>query len=87
MDEKTAWGDGLNGEAVCRHFGYDPGSIETIPHGFWPNETVMERIQKIPECIKLEGADKKKFRIIIDYDPEFQRALVQFQIQREPAIG
>lgn len=87
MDEKTAWDDGLSGEAVCRHFGYDPGSIETIPHGFWPNETVMKRIRKIPEYLKLAGADKKKFRIIIDYDPEFQRALAQLQILQETAMG
>ena len=56
---------------VAEHYGY--AEISTF-RGMWPIEPgVLEKIKKLPEVLN----EKEKFRIVIDYDPEFTRALVQ----------
>jgi len=77
------WEDGTNPQIICNHYGYaDHETIQAGHHGYWPMDTVMERITLIPEFIQHEGLDKQKFRLVLDYDPEFPRAMARFQIER-----
>nr|WP_325304678.1 hypothetical protein [uncultured Dysosmobacter sp.] len=56
---------------VAKHYGYS--DISTF-RGMWPIQPgVLEEIKLLPEVLD----EAKKFRVIIDYDPEFTRALVQ----------
>ncbi len=56
---------------VAEHYGYS--DISTF-RGMWPIQpSVLEKIKLLPEVLD----ETKKFRVIIDYDPEFTRALVQ----------
>lgn len=84
MDKKEVWPDGTSPETVYQHYGYDPESGHHCTRGFWPREQLTERLSELPDFVKLEGLTKKKFRIVIDYDPEFPRALAQTFYEREP---
>lgn len=56
---------------VARHYGYDRLSTS---RGIWKNEPgVLHKIALLPEAMD----EKKKCRVIIDYDPAFSRVLVQ----------
>lgn len=74
----TMWDDGTNPQMVCKHYGYsDIDAIQKNYHAYWPKDTVMARITQIPEFLQLAGMKERKFRIILDYDPEFPRAMVR----------
>lgn len=56
---------------VAEHYGYSEISAF---RGMWPIQPgVLENIKLLPETLD----ETKKFRVIIDYDPEFTWALVQ----------
>ena len=58
-------------ETVAAHYGYKSLSSK---RGMWPIAPgVLDRLSRLPEVLD----EKKKFRVIFDYDPEFQRALIQ----------
>lgn len=67
-------------KAAAEHYGYSEVSAF---RGLWPIKPgVLENIKKLP-CVLNE---KEKFRIAIDYDPEFAVVLVQVftnQISRQ----
>lgn len=74
------WGDGLNPKMICGHYGYmDVNAIQSGYHGYWPKETVLSRIAELTQVLSLMDAEKRKFRIVLDYDPEFPRALLQIK--------
>ena len=56
---------------VAGHYGYDTLSTS---RGIWENDPgVLQKIALLPEVLD----EKKKCRVIIDYDPAFSRVLVQ----------
>lgn len=56
---------------AAEHYGYS--EVSTF-RGLWPVcHGVLEKIRQLPEVLN----EKEKFRVIIDYDPEYTRALVQ----------
>jgi len=76
----NVWEDGTNQETICAHYGYaDTG--QSVQRGYWPKETVMERIALIPEYLRLSGLEKKRFRLVLDYDPDFPRALISIHTE------
>lgn len=63
--------NGLTAQKIAEHYGY---STVADKLGCWKIETgVLEKIRLLPEVLD----ETKKFRVIIDYDPKFSRALVQ----------
>lgn len=64
-----------SGQEVLTHFAYG----NTAPtNGIWPNDgTALGRLGKLPEVLHLCQAEKKKIRIVFDYDPDFPKALLQ----------
>ena len=62
-------------QKVCEHFGYDVEEVQKTWHGLWTKETMGDRIPKLSEVLK--EFEKEKFRLTLDYDPEFERVLVQ----------
>ena len=64
MDEKK----------VLAHYGYEERPAKLM--GFWETETFPKNLAALPEALGfLMGANK--FRIVIDYDPEYERSIVQ----------
>lgn len=56
---------------VAEHYGYSEVSLF---RGLWPiGPGVLENIRQLPEVLD----ETKRFRVIIDYDPEYTRMLVQ----------
>ena len=81
----TPWEDNTTPELINAHFGYtDHLDIATHPHGYWPLDTVMDRLPKLTDFLAQEGLLKEKFRIVLDYDPEFPRAMVHVEVNRDP---
>ena len=65
---------------ICQHYGYkDFEAIQTGHHGYWPKESFIERVGLIPDFLRLSGLEKRKFRIILDFDPEFPRAMIHVE--------
>lgn len=64
-------------QEVIRHFREDRELAEaTEKVAAWPRETMKERIGQISEMIDIDGGfDKVKFRIVLEYDPKFERAI------------
>lgn len=63
--------DILNSQKTAEHYGY---FLIASKRACWKNEPgVLENIRLLPEVL----SEDKKFRVIIDYDPEFPRVLVQ----------
>lgn len=63
----------MDGQEVARHFGYE---IQDLAPGYarWANDgSIPERLGRLPEVLDFE----KKFRVMVDYDPEYPRALIQ----------
>lgn len=61
----------LTAKRIGEYFGHATVSEKL---GCWKNEPgVLENIRLLPEVLSAD----KKFRVIIDYDPEFSRVLVQ----------
>lgn len=86
MDSTDLWEDDVNTQTICEHYGYqDVAAVLRVLHGFWPKGAVLENIAKIPELLRMEAAEEKKFRIILDYDPEFPRAMIQILMDRDSA--
>lgn len=71
------WKDGTDPEIVFQHYGYDPENRHHCQRGFWPREQLIENLNALGAYAMLEKLDKKKFRIVIDGDPEFPRVLIQ----------
>lgn len=83
------WEDGTNPETIFEHYGYTDldrfqRRSEDCRCGYWPKETVMERITAIPEFLELTKLCTKRFRIVIDYDPEFPRTLIRVTTNHTP---
>lgn len=60
------------------HFGCEQNGSGEIAHGCWPSEKVMEELAELPSAMLLMGLNKKKFRLVLDYDPEFPWAIIRF---------
>lgn len=76
----VTWEDGVSPKIVRRHYGYPDTEIpQTTYHGYWPKGLVMKRITMLPEFIQFTGLEKKKFRLVLDYDPEFPRAMIHIE--------
>ena len=65
-------------QKTCGHFGYDAKEVQKTWHGLWPKESMLNRVSKLPEMLK--EFEKNKFRLTLDYDPEFERVLVQIDL-------
>lgn len=74
----------MDSKKTAEHYGY---FLMARKRGCWKNEPgVLENIRLLPEVL----SEDKKFRAIIDYDPEFPRVLVQVfedqtSLQGQPA--
>lgn len=66
----------INTKDVFEHYGYE---YDNPLHGvgLWPNETVIQRLENLPAIFEQYGYEKRKVKIILDYDPDFPRALLQ----------
>ena len=65
-------------EEARAHFGCEQNGSGEIAHGCWPSEKVMEELAALPSAMLLMGLNKKKFRLVLDYDPEFPWAIIRF---------
>ena len=64
-------------EKALAHFGYDRSGVAPAI-GIWPNDgDALIRLGHLPEVLRLHQAEKKKIRIVFDYDPDFPKALLQ----------
>ena len=64
-------------EKALAHFGYDRSGVAPAI-GIWPNDgDALIRLGRLPEVLRLHQAEKKKIRIVFDYDPDFPKALLQ----------
>lgn len=80
------WEDGVCPQAVCEHYGYpDHEALQNRYHAFWPQEATFDRIDQLSLVLRLMGGSEKRFRAVIDYDPEYPRALLQIFGLQEPA--
>ena len=70
----------LSKTEILRHFGYDPQIYSGIQCGLWNSEQVYEEIPGLKEFQKIHG--KKKVRVILDYDPDYPKAM--FRIEQIP---
>lgn len=62
---------------TLNHFGYDQFNETTI-HGFWKNdETLPERLAELPKVLSQFERFKGNVCVVINYDSEYPRALVQ----------
>lgn len=75
---ERSWVDGLTPDQVRQHYGYG-AETENTAVGYWKKEQAIENIKKLAEILD----DKKKIRIVFDYDPDFSRAYVQIQGWKE----
>ena len=72
----------MNKSEAFQHFGYtDTRKLDRYPNGagLWPREKLHENLLKIPEFLEKEHAGEKKFRIVLDYDPEYPTVLFRFE--------
>ena len=77
----------INMDKACAHFGYDPELLRKEASALWPRDELLEKVASLVDFIKFEELDKKKFRIVIDHDPEYPRVLAQAWFQSKFAIG
>lgn len=70
----------LSKTEILRHFGYDPQIYSGIQCGLWNSEQVYEEIPGLKEFQKIHG--KKKVRVILDYDPDYPKAM--FRVEQMP---
>ncbi|MCD7919502.1 MAG: hypothetical protein LUG45_05415 [Clostridiales bacterium] len=75
MTEETKKAEALI-EELAGHFGYD---AKTMPPcvGNWPREKAMEYLTRLSEVLD----ENRKFRVTVDYDPEFPRVLLQISYE------
>lgn len=71
------WTDGLNSEKVREHYGYEESEEPGVWQGFWPKETVSERIKELPDVLTDILDFNKKTQVIFEYDPDFPRAYLR----------
>lgn len=65
-----------NPKDVFEHYGYEyDNPLQGV--GIWANETVIQRLKNLPAIFEQYGYEKRKVKIIFDYDPDFPRALLQ----------
>lgn len=58
---------------TAERYGYHEENL-SLTRAEWKNDgTVPQRLTRLPEALDFD----KKFRAVIDYDPEFERTLVQ----------
>ncbi len=62
---------------VLKHYGYhDESMAPTV--GLWSNNgTAIARLENLPEVLSLYKAEKRKIRVVFDYDPDYPKALLQ----------
>ncbi len=70
----------LDKEAVMKHFGYDPKTYIQMQVGWWPAEKVLFEMPILKSYQELTG--NKKIRVVIDYDPDYPRAM--FRVEQIP---
>ena len=76
------WGEiPLDKEATMRHFGYDPQIYRGMQCGLWESNKVYEEIPGLEGFQKIHG--RKKVRVILDYDPDFPKAM--FRVEQIPS--
>lgn len=65
----------IDAASVLAHYGYTPEKAAPA-RGIWANDdTVLQRLSKLPELLEQHGSGK--LRIVFDYDPEYPKALIQ----------
>lgn len=65
------------------HFGYPTELPKNHEHGLWENDPRKVRNKLatlLPEIADFYNLFQGKFRITLDYDPEFPRALSKFSV-------
>lgn len=68
-------------EDILKHFGYDPKIYRYMQNcGWWLAERVYKEIPSLESYQELTG--KKKIRVVLDYDPDYPRAM--FRIEEIP---
>jgi len=73
------WDDGMSCAEVLEHYGYEDTMEEHVAMGFWPKESVPERIGKLSEAL-LDALDfNKKIQVIFEYDPDFPKAYLRIR--------
>lgn len=78
------WLGGVSHQEILDHYG------DISCHGeksYWPKDTVLKRVAMLPEVLRGQNAEKKAFRIVIDYDPDFPDALVLFFYDDKEGCG
>lgn len=79
--------DRVSPQMICGHYDYpDHEALKTRYHAFWPREAVFDRIDQLSLVLRLIGGSEKRFRVVIDYDPEYPRALLQIFGLQEPTL-
>ena len=73
--------ENVSREDILRHFGYDPQIYRGMQCGLWESNKVYEEIPGLEGFQKIHG--KKKVRVILDYDPDFPKAM--FRVEQIPS--
>ena len=74
---KKVWEDGMSSEAVLEHYGYEDTREPHVAMGFWPKESVPERIKNLSDGLLSAIDFNKKVQVIFEYDPDFPRAFLR----------
>lgn len=63
-------------DEILQHYGYAPADVHRngVGVGYWKREEALARFAEQPEELKYLS-DKKKIRIVFEYDPDFPVAL------------
>lgn len=67
-------------DEILQHYGYAPADVHRngVGVGYWKREEALARFAEQPEELKYLS-DKKKIRIVFEYDPDFPVALHLFR--------
>ena len=64
-------------EDTLRHFGYLESRKESEWHQHWDKSEYLKKLLFLPEFINIE-LKHEKFKMVLDYDPDYPNALIQF---------
>ncbi len=64
-------------ENTLRHFGYSEIQEESEWRQHWDKSEYLKKLLFMPEFINIE-LKHEKFKMVLDYDPDYPNALIQF---------
>ena len=64
-------------EDTLRHFGYSESREVAEFRQHWDKSEYLKNLLSMPEFINIE-LKHKKFKMVLDYDPDYPNALIQF---------